>query len=274
MLKDLQGADLATAATANLVVHVAWAPQRTPGMRVIDERGVVLVDSGLPCDTFNFICRARLEREMALERVREAVGYFRDVGRPFSWWLGPADQPPELDDLLLDAGLERAETELAMAADLTALQVGELSPSGLRIRRVRTAAQLQDFARINAANWTPPDPEVLRFYELAAPVLLSGDSALWLYVGYLGEVPVATAELTVGGGIVGLYNISTLEAFRRRGFGTALTLQPLLDARAQRYRTAILQAATDGVGVYTRVGFQPFGRFTEYKPPIVFLKTL
>ncbi len=59
-LKYLQDADLASA-DAILVVHVIWAPQRTPGMRVIDDRGVVLVDSGLPCDTFNFICRARLE---------------------------------------------------------------------------------------------------------------------------------------------------------------------------------------------------------------------
>jgi len=43
--------------------------------------------------------------------------------------------------------------------------------------------------------------------------------------------------------MAGLNNISTLEAYRRRGFGTAMTLQPFLDARAQRYRTAILQAA-------------------------------
>ena len=41
--------------------------------------------------------------------------------------------------------------------------------------------------------------------------------------------------------MVGLNNISTLEACRRRGFGAALTLQPLLDARSQGYRTAILQ---------------------------------
>jgi len=234
-------------------------------MRVVDEPDLVLVDSGLPCDTFNVVCRARLELVTALERVREVVEYFHGAGRPFSWWLGPADQPPELGEFLLAAGLEPAETEVAMAADLAALPAGELSPGGLQIRRVGTGGQLYDFARIISANQTPPEPEVLRFYELAAPALLSGDSALWLYVGYLEEVPVATAELTVGGGIVGLYNISTLATYRRRGFGTALTLQPLLDARAQGYRTAILQASAEGVGVYTRIGFQPFGQITEYK---------
>jgi ribosomal protein S18 acetylase RimI-like enzyme len=153
-----------------------------------------------------------------------------------------------------------------MAIDLAALQAGDPTPGGLQIRRVRTEAQLRDFAQIIAAGWTPPDPEALRFYERTAPALLSDDAALWLYVGYLGQVPVATAELTVGGGVAGLYNIVTLSDYRRRGIGTALTLQPLHDARAQGYRTAILQAAAAGVGLYTRLGFASFGQITEYKP--------
>ncbi len=99
-----------------------------------------------------------------------------------------------------------------MAADLQALRLGELSPGGLQIRRVHTAAQLQDFAQITAANWTPPDVEVLRFYELAAPALLANDAAIWLYVGYLGEVPVAAAELTVGGCQSPVYTVPTSSA--------------------------------------------------------------
>jgi ribosomal protein S18 acetylase RimI-like enzyme len=167
----------------------------------------------------------------------------------------------------VDAGLRLAETEIAMAADLSALRIHDLSPGGLAIRRVRTAAELQDFARIVAANWTPPDPEVCRFYELAAPVRLTRDAPQWLYVGYLAGAPVATAELTVGGGVAGLYNICTLADYRRRGIGTALTLQPLLDARKSGVHTGVLQAAADGVGIYTRIGFQRFGDITEYKPP-------
>jgi predicted acetyltransferase len=85
-------------------------------------------------------------------------------------------------------------------------------------------------------------------------------------VGYLDDVPVAASELTVGGGVVGLYTVCTLAAYRRRGFGTVLTLHPLLEARAQGHNTAILQASTEGEPVYTRLGFIPFGQITEYKP--------
>ncbi len=82
-------------------------------------------------------------------------------------------------------------------------------------------------AETEIANWLPPDPIVPRFYQRAEAVLLDSDCPLRLYVGYLDDVPVATAELAVGGGVVGLYNISTRETHRRRGFGSRLTLQPL-----------------------------------------------
>jgi ribosomal protein S18 acetylase RimI-like enzyme len=97
------------------------------------------------------------------------------------------------------------------------------------------------------------------------PALLASDSPQWRYVGYLSGEPVATAELTASGGIAGLYNIATLESYRRHGIGTALTLRPLLDARAAGFHTGFLQAAAAGVGMYTRIGFERFGDITEYK---------
>lgn len=261
--------DIAQAADENLVIHAGWLQARLPGMRFIDERGLVIVDSGLPCDTYNFVLRARLRPEAAAGRIREAIRYFNEAGRPFSWWVGPADQPRDLGDLLVAAGLNRDEDELAMAADLAALPEVDLSPGGLRIERVDTTARLRDFANISAANWTPPDPMVLRFYELAEGLLLSKDAPLRLYVGYLDGRPVATSELCLAGGVAGLYNISAAAACRRRGIGTAMTARPMVDAREAGTGAAILQAAPEGVSIYRRVGFEAFGEITEYKPPPV-----
>lgn len=257
--------ELAEAADANLVTHATWALERTPGMRVSRDLGVVLTDSGLPCDTFNLVCRARLTEGEAQAGIRAALAFYRAARRPFTWWVGPADQPANLGDLLISAGFAPAETEIAMAADLASLPAAPV-PVGLEIRRARSATELHDFACVVAANWDPPDPEVLRFYALTAPALLEPDAPLGFYVGYLAGEPVASAELTLGGGVAGLYSICTLEAYRRQGIGTAMALQPLLDARASGVATAVLQAAVAGVGIYTRVGFAGFGGITEYKP--------
>ncbi|HUF35528.1 MAG TPA: GNAT family N-acetyltransferase [Gemmatimonadales bacterium] len=266
MSRDDLAADTAERADANFVAHVTWAPARTPGMVSRAGDALVIADSGLPCDTFNFVCRVRLTAATARPAALEAVAYFAGVKRPFSWWVGPADRPRDLGAVLGDIGLERAESERAMALPL-ADAAGTFPPvAGLEVRRVRGEAELEALARIAAANWTPPDPHVPTFYRRAAAVLLDPASPQWFYLGYLNGEPVATAEATLHAGTVGLYNIATLAAFRRRGIGTALTWQPLRDAKAAGCDLAVLQAAPDGVGLYRRLGFVPFGEITEYKP--------
>jgi ribosomal protein S18 acetylase RimI-like enzyme len=252
------------AADANLVLHATWVQSRLPAGRVESSPALVVGDSGLPCDTFNLVCRARLDQP-ARHAVEGVLAYFARVGRPFSWWHGPADRPSDLDRVLLGAGLTAAESELAMAADLRRLRAAHDIPPGLRIVRARTHRAIADFACVSAANWTPPDPHVLRFYELAAPLLLGSDCPLRLYVGYLGDEPIATAELDVSEGAVGLYNIATVAAHRGRGIGTAMTLRPLLDAREEGHTLAVLQASGEGQGLYARLGFEEQGRYTEYQ---------
>jgi ribosomal protein S18 acetylase RimI-like enzyme len=153
-----------------------------------------------------------------------------------------------------------------MSLDLAPLRSTLPHVDGLATERVRTPRQLETFAALSAANWDPPDPWVIEFYRRAAGPLLSDASPQWLYLGTLDGTPIATAEVTVGGGVVGLYNISTQPAYRGRGIGAAMTLAPLLDARRQGWETAILQAADAGVGIYRRLGFTAFGTITEFKP--------
>jgi GNAT superfamily N-acetyltransferase len=257
---------IADAADQNLAVHATWATRHLPNARVRESRAVVLVDSGLPCDTYNFICRARLGSAGAREEIRGAIDFFGESGHPFSWWLGPGATPDHLGELLQEAGLAEAETELAMSLDLAALGPIPPAPAGFEIRRVRSQADLDILAPLLAANWDPPDSHVLRYFQLAASQLLAPNSAQWYYLGWLDGVPVATAELTVGGGVVGLYGIGTIPAARGKGIGSLMTAAPLHDARRLGHTTAILQAAEAGQNLYARLGFVPFGVITEFKP--------
>jgi GNAT superfamily N-acetyltransferase len=257
---------LADAADGPFVTHATWVPARTPGMQVQADAELVLADSGLPCDTFNMVCRARLDDASAQARVRGAVAHFREARRPFSWWVGPADRPRALGALLEDAGLAPAERELAMAMELSALTADEPAPAALSIVRVRTPAALADFAAVMADNWTPPDPDVPRFYAEGAAALLAPECPQRLYVGHAEGTPVAAVEATIAGSLVGLFNVATRTAWRRRGFGSAMTVHALREARTEGVRTAVLQASADGAHVYARIGFSPFGEVTEYKP--------
>ncbi len=257
--------EINTAAEANMLTHMSWIQSRINGMQVVADPQLTLIDSGLPTDSFNFVCRARLEMESIADRIRDVLHHFRSAARPFSWWVGPVDRPVDLGEHLLQAGFKAADGDVAMAADLDVAVQSTNKPSGLRIERVSNATQIREFADLVAANWTPPDLAVVRFYDMATPLLLQRDCPIRLYVGYLRGKVVATAEITAANGVAGVYNVATRATHRRRGIGTAMMLRALQDARAEGFDTAVLQASRDGHELYVRIGFQAVGEFVEYK---------
>jgi hypothetical protein len=56
-------------------------------------------------------------------------------------------------------------------------------------------------------------------------------------------------------GVAGIYAVATIERARRRGMGTAVTLPPLLDARARGYVAGVLRFSEMGYGIYAGMGF-------------------
>ena len=255
---------IASSAALNLQMHMTYAQRRTAGMRVESDASLTLADSGLHTDTFNTVCCACLDSSAVPERIAAVVAHFRRARRPFSWWVGPADRPPDLGDALVRSGLQMKGTEVAMAAYLERLAPLPHGPGGLRIELVTNAGQLATYARLLAGLEQPPHRAVIAFYETAGRAFSDPATPLHLYLGFIGNVPVATAELALAGGVAGLYNISTAEEYRGRGIGGAMSLRPLLDARRAGYHVGVLQAAEAGVGVYRRIGFEGRGEYREY----------
>jgi GNAT superfamily N-acetyltransferase len=249
----------------NLHEHVAFVQRQVPGMYVEDTPNLLLVDSGLPADTFNKIARARLETRDAEQRIEAALRHFRTHSRPFAWWVGPCSRPVDLERLLERAGLDAAEFELAMVADMNDIPASFDLPDGLEVRRVSNRRELEDFADVNARNWDPPDATVLEFFRRAADVVLCADCSMLLFVGYVGAEPAVTGELFLTEGVAGIHMVSTRKDFQRRGYGTAMTWWLADEGRAQGAKFAMLQASEAGRPVYARLGFAPCGTFVEYR---------
>ena len=79
------------------------------------------------------------------------------------------------------------------------------------------------------------------------------------YLGTLHDAVVATGTLFVGSETVGIYDVATCNAYRRRGIGSAMFQHLLEDARTCNRRFCVLQASQDGLGIYVKSGFRPVG---------------
>ncbi|MFS0840359.1 GNAT family N-acetyltransferase [Paenibacillus sp. 1P03SA] len=251
----------------NFIAKAAWFAGRADGCTLKQTTDYVRADSGLPSDTFNVtvLLKPRLsaENEAILE---EAVRYFTDKKYPMAIWAWE-DKNSVTFETLRKAGLEEAETNIAMYADLDAWKPEKQFPPDFCIREVTSLAETEQFGDVLASLFGESEEgaNVRAFYRKIARLPLSGPSPLKMYTGLYRGRPVSTGTLMFTDDSVGVYDIATLTDFRGRGFGSAMFHFLLEEARKGKSRLCVLQASPDGIGIYKRAGFDPVCEVTVYE---------
>lgn len=191
-----------------------------------------------------------LERRIAMARV-----HFRARGLAWSFWvcqdLLPAKLHSRATRLFERGGLRLALQLPGMAADR--LLPPRRPLPRVEIRRVEDEATMLAFCDIGCICFHVP---LAWFREIFLwKQLWAGD--LEGYVAYADGEPVATAATVVAGGAIGIYNVATLPAHRRRGYGEAVMRHAAARAseRTGCERT-ILQATEYGLPLYLSMGYR------------------
>ncbi|HET7446188.1 MAG TPA: GNAT family N-acetyltransferase [Solirubrobacterales bacterium] len=185
---------------------------------------------------------ARAVAVAAMESAYAAAG----VGH-FAAWTDDGDAGMQAE--LTGRGYAIAETTRVMAMSLDDFDPLETDPVGVVVGPAPWAMYLK----------------YLHGLGLPEDLLAGVDAGAYRVVAArVGEETVATGLAFEHDGDCGIFNVSTLEPFRRRGIAAAVTARLIAAARTAGCTTASLQSTPIAEGVYARLGFRYLGRFLEF----------
>jgi GNAT superfamily N-acetyltransferase len=234
-----------TVIAANLAIAA-----EVPGSLAEVDRGVVLVATGLPIRLLN---QALVREGADPGAIEAAVASLRGIGVRFVVCLR-AGTDDAFVDVVTGLGLERTSSDPwlpGMALHPLPGPGGIAAPTGIEIREVHGAAGVADHVSAAAAGFGMDREIVGAFVTEAA----AARPDIALYAAYDGPVPVAAGLGMRVGRTIGVFNIATVDAYRGRGIGAAMTMRVVDDGAAAGCDTAILQASPMGLPIYERLGF-------------------
>jgi GNAT superfamily N-acetyltransferase len=264
ILRDLSADRLVKKAIKENWENYHYCLGRSPSVELSIGRYLTWFITNVPDHFMNLVVCTQLPPEGAAELIEHALDHFRSLHiRKVTWLVQEGVLAAEIKKYLLSYGLTLNESFGAeMAADLSSMPEDVPVPTGLKIVRVEDKETLQQWIHVASIGFHVPAEYENVWYEFFVEAVF--EQPFWSYLAVLDDRPVGTSQLFLSAGVAGIYNVTCVPEARGQGIGAAITLAPLLDARAIGYRIAILQASEMGARVYRRLGFQDFGQLSVY----------
>ncbi len=256
--------EFAAAVEADLVEHVARL-HGPPVGSVHRDGGAVWFTTGRPSVNDNGVLRDALPSEQVDTAIEQLLRPFAAADLPLMWWrfVGPSGEDAGVASALVRHGFHLDSDRPGMGLDLMAASPPP-PPQGVTVHRVRDEAMFRGWADVVGRAFDDPD-------------FVDGNSVtMGLRMGFDDAAPfrhflcrlegewVGASTLSLGAGVAGLANISTVPERRGRGIGAAAAGAALADARAIGLRIAALSADEGGVRVYERLGFTAVSRHLTF----------
>jgi GNAT superfamily N-acetyltransferase len=197
-----------------------------------------------------------------LERVNEVLAVFRKLGREAWFTLGPSTKPANLAKILKERGLWNFHNRPFMACNLAKLVTGFPQPADVGVHAVEDYDVFYHYPHPSLKRITTPRRR--HIFETFKRLAQKRPRKQWMFIAEKGDEPVGTAIIYIDRGRAGIYDVRVLDEFQGQGIGTALIQRVCTFAQAQGAELAVLAASEQGVGFYSRFGFEQTGRYPTY----------
>ncbi|MEU5377490.1 MULTISPECIES: GNAT family N-acetyltransferase [unclassified Streptomyces] len=255
--------DAAARAWGAALLHIAGADPRMRREAGRDETWMVV--TGSPAPSVNGVfCLARVPAPDQVELLADrAARTAAQYAGPVSWSVQVRSHPTEaIVRTAATHGLTAQSWEPFMVRDLEAAPQSAPSDSPLRMRAV-DGSEADLYAATLGACFQAPK-EIFTPLFTAAVLDAPGITA---YLGEIDGIPVATGMGILLDGHIGVFNISTAAAHRKRGYGALITEHVVRQGHHQGARTAYLRASDMAVSMYASLGFTLAEHWTYLTAP-------
>lgn len=218
---------------------------------------------------YNQVARARFDAPGARRRVAEALAPFRAAGQRLIWCLPRSSAPDDLGMLLEAEGLRLALGESqGMVVPTAELRMPDMSLE-LAVEPTRDAASLSTWVNVFADGFGVPADfrETFVAQTLALELKVGIDSADYRrYLALVGDEAVAVCATYVAERTVGVFRVTTLENWRRRGIARRLVWHAVRES--QGCELAVLRCDNSLMPVYAGLGFRRVCDMPQYFAPL------
>jgi ribosomal protein S18 acetylase RimI-like enzyme len=239
------------------------ASERETG-EVRELQGVSIASSGVTFQMFNaaFLSGPVANESELSQRILLASLYFESRGQEWAFWV--------CEDWLDQSARKRSRKVfdhhgLRHSVDLPGMMAQRLLPPArplpeLDIQPVESAATRDAFCSIGSTCFNVPLSWFREVFD--PPEIWKGFRG---YVGYTAAGPVSTTAIVMSNGVAGVYNVATLPAHQRKGYGEAVMRHALAVAqRDHGVEQTILQSTAAGNRLYQRMGYRPLTNVAVY----------
>jgi ribosomal protein S18 acetylase RimI-like enzyme len=233
-------------------------------MKVEQTESYVFINSGYKTDTFNLVISKKFDSEDGRLTIAKVCEEFNAARLPAAWWTCEEVRDAYVSSTLEEQGFIEDEVDMGMVANLDDLPQDIQYPPNLKFRMANSFEEINEFGNIIASLFEPPDDFVLPFYQRVGELDNLENRPLRLLMAYVDNKPVCTSSIFLLRQTASLFDISTLQEYRNRGYGSAITHYTLSYAKKLGARFATLQAAPDGLNIYKRMGFKETCTFRIY----------
>jgi len=251
-------AELIARAQANFYGMYRMLAAANDAGSVCERDGLQIAATGVPLRPFNNVFVTRPLQDPA-SLLRDAVAHLESRRLPFRLRIREGTDPAT-EDAVAELGLDSIGTIPELA--LSPLE-SKPAPAPLMIRRVADDETLHEHADIVAAGFDLSPPLLRQVF----PSSLINEPSWRAYVGYADGRPAAASQLVMSNGVAGIFYVATLEEFRRRGFGEAMTWHAVRDGAEAGCDVSVLQASDIGLPIYERMGFAVIGAYRTFARP-------